>query len=69
MGLSPNTTLAAIPEIRPNFPKNFSAYIAYKPQNLFEKFVSDFCNFASKAHSATGPVYFTTKALNFTSIF
>jgi len=55
MGLSPNTILAAIPEIRPNFPKNFSAYIAYKPQNLFNKFVSNFGNFASKAHSVTDP--------------
>jgi len=55
-GLSPNTILAAIPKIRPNFPKNFSAYIPYKPQNLFEKFVSDFENFASKAYSVTDPI-------------
>jgi hypothetical protein len=47
--------LAAIPEIRPNFPKNFSAYIPYKPQNLFEKFVSDLGQLAVKAHPATDP--------------
>ncbi|KKU73297.1 MAG: hypothetical protein UX98_C0009G0028 [Parcubacteria group bacterium GW2011_GWA2_47_26] len=55
MGLLPNTILAAIPKIRLNFPKNSSAYIPYKPQNLSEKFISNFVNFASKAHSATVP--------------
>jgi len=55
MGLLPNTILATIFKIGLNFPKNFSAYTLYKPQNFFEKFVSNFVNFASKAYLATDP--------------
>jgi hypothetical protein len=54
-GLSPNIILAAIFKNRLFFSKNFSTYIPYKLQNLFEKTITIFENFASKAHSATDP--------------
>jgi hypothetical protein len=54
-GLSPNVILAVIFKNRLFFSKNFSAYTPYKPQNLFEKTITIFENFASKAHSATDP--------------
>jgi len=52
VGLSPNIILATIIKIGLNFPKNFSIYITCKLQNLFEKFISNFDNCASKAYLA-----------------
>jgi hypothetical protein len=56
-GLSPNVILAAIPKNRLFFPSRHggTAYIPYKPQNLFEKTITIFVNFSSKAHSAADP--------------
>src|SRR3990167_10430845 len=55
MGLSPNTISAAIIEFWPEPLQNFSAYILYKPQNLFSNSVTKFHDFVTKAYSATNP--------------
>ena len=55
MGLSPNTISTAIIEFWPEPLQNFSAYIPYKPQNLFSNSVTKFHDFVTKAYSATDP--------------
>ncbi|OGY81839.1 MAG: hypothetical protein A3F54_04690 [Candidatus Kerfeldbacteria bacterium RIFCSPHIGHO2_12_FULL_48_17] len=57
MGLSPNTISAAIIEFWPEPLQNFSAYILYKPQNLFSNSVTKFHDFVTKAYSATDPLH------------
>ena len=55
MVLLPNTISVAIVAFRPESLQNFSAYIPYKPQNLFSDSVTKFYDFVTKAYSATDP--------------
>jgi len=49
MGLSPNTISVAIVAFRPESLQNFSAYIPYKPQNLFSGSVTKFYDFTDES--------------------
>ncbi|OGY83576.1 MAG: hypothetical protein A3I91_02970 [Candidatus Kerfeldbacteria bacterium RIFCSPLOWO2_02_FULL_42_19] len=56
MGLLPNTISVAIVAFRPESLQNFSAYIPYKPQNLFSDSVTKFYDFTGESAFGDRPI-------------